>query len=42
VARLGIDVLANNAGGMTREREVTGDGHEKTFQVNYLAPFMGA
>jgi NAD(P)-dependent dehydrogenase (short-subunit alcohol dehydrogenase family) len=35
-----IDVLANNAGGMTRNREVTGDGHEKTFQVNYLAPFM--
>lgn len=36
-----IDVLANNAGAMFgRERQVTGDGHEMTFQVNYLAPFL--
>lgn len=36
-----IDVLANNAGAIFgREREVTGDGHEMTFQVNYLAPFL--
>jgi NAD(P)-dependent dehydrogenase (short-subunit alcohol dehydrogenase family) len=36
-----IDVLANNAGGMMgTEREVTIDGHEKTFQVNHLAPFL--
>lgn len=36
-----IDVLANNAGGVFgKERTVTRDGHETTFQVNYLAPFL--
>jgi NAD(P)-dependent dehydrogenase (short-subunit alcohol dehydrogenase family) len=35
-----IDVLANNAGGILGSREVTEDGHEKTFQVNHLAPFL--
>ena len=37
-----IDVLANNAGGVpsARSRQVTGDGHERAFQVNYLAPFL--
>jgi NAD(P)-dependent dehydrogenase (short-subunit alcohol dehydrogenase family) len=35
-----IDVLANNAGGIMGKRELTGDGHEKTFQVNHLAPFL--
>ena len=35
-----IDVLANNAGGFMGRREVTVDGHEKTFQVNHLAPFL--
>ena len=35
-----IDVLANNAGGIMGHREVTGDGFEKTFQVNHLAPFL--
>lgn len=35
-----IDVLANNAGGMTTKIEMTEDGYEKTFQVNYLAPFL--
>ncbi|MGN5734807.1 SDR family NAD(P)-dependent oxidoreductase [Arthrobacter psychrochitiniphilus] len=35
-----IDVLANNAGGVMGHREVTVDGHEKTFQVNHLAPFL--
>lgn len=36
-----IDVLANNAGGiMGAERRVTEDGHELTFQLNYLAPFL--
>jgi NAD(P)-dependent dehydrogenase (short-subunit alcohol dehydrogenase family) len=36
-----IDVLANNAGGiMSAQRETTVDGHEKTFQVNHLAPFL--
>jgi NAD(P)-dependent dehydrogenase (short-subunit alcohol dehydrogenase family) len=35
-----IDVLANNAGGILADRELTVDGHEKTFQVNHLAPFL--
>ncbi len=35
-----IDVLANNVGGIIHQRQVTEDGHEKTFQVNHLAPFL--
>jgi NAD(P)-dependent dehydrogenase (short-subunit alcohol dehydrogenase family) len=35
-----IDVLANNAGGVFGTRDKTRDGHEKTFQVNHLAPFL--
>lgn len=35
-----IDVLLNNAGGTWTKREVTTDGHEMTFQVNHLAPFL--
>ncbi|MFF1571947.1 SDR family NAD(P)-dependent oxidoreductase [Leifsonia sp. NPDC058292] len=35
-----IDVLANNAGGLYSKREVTVDGHERTFQTNHLAPFL--
>lgn len=35
-----IDVLANNAGGVFSPRQVTEDGFEKTFQVNYLAPYL--
>ncbi|MBK4346326.1 SDR family NAD(P)-dependent oxidoreductase [Lacisediminihabitans changchengi] len=35
-----IDVLANNAGGLMGDRTVTVDGHELTFQVNHLAPFL--
>ncbi len=35
-----IDVLANNAGGIMGRREETVDGHEKTLQVNHLAPFL--
>ena len=35
-----IDVLANNAGGIMADREVTVDGHERTMQVNHLAPFL--
>ena len=36
-----IDVLANNAGAIFgKERQLTVDGHEMTFQVNYLAPFL--
>ncbi|MEJ2671886.1 MAG: SDR family NAD(P)-dependent oxidoreductase, partial [Deltaproteobacteria bacterium] len=36
-----IDVLANNAGAIFgSERQVTPNGHEFTFQVNYLASFL--
>jgi NAD(P)-dependent dehydrogenase (short-subunit alcohol dehydrogenase family) len=36
----GIDVLANNAGGIFGDRTPTVDGLEKTIQVNHLAPFL--
>ena len=35
-----IDVLANNAGGIMGDRELTVDGYEKTLQINHLAPFL--
>src|SRR3954447_14958700 len=35
-----IDVLINNAGGIFSPRLETEDGHEMTFQVNHLAPFL--
>ncbi len=35
-----IDVLANNAGLLSRRRILTVDGHELTLQVNHLAPFL--
>lgn len=35
-----LDVLVNNAGGVFGRRSVTADGHETTFQVNHLAPFL--
>ena len=35
-----VDVLVNNAGLISEERQVTGDGLELTFQVNHLAPFL--
>ncbi|GFH34453.1 SDR family NAD(P)-dependent oxidoreductase [Streptomyces pacificus] len=35
-----IDVLANNAGGFFTSRKESADGHELTFQVNHLAPFL--
>lgn len=35
-----IDVLLNNAGGMASTVELTPDGYERTYQVNYLAPFL--
>ena len=35
-----IDVLANNAGGILGDRAKTVDGHEQTFQLNHLAPFL--
>jgi NAD(P)-dependent dehydrogenase (short-subunit alcohol dehydrogenase family) len=35
-----IDILANNAGAIFTSRTTSADGHEMTFQVNYLAPFL--
>jgi NAD(P)-dependent dehydrogenase (short-subunit alcohol dehydrogenase family) len=35
-----IDVLANNAGAIFTGRKTSADGHEMTFQVNHLAPFL--
>jgi len=35
-----IDVMAHNAGGLFPRRISTVDGHELTFQVNHLAPFL--
>jgi NAD(P)-dependent dehydrogenase (short-subunit alcohol dehydrogenase family) len=35
-----IDVLANNAGGIFPARQVTVDGFEMSWQVDYLAPFL--
>lgn len=35
-----IDVLANNVGAIVSQRQVTEDGHEKTFQVNHLSGFL--
>jgi NAD(P)-dependent dehydrogenase (short-subunit alcohol dehydrogenase family) len=35
-----LDVLVNNAGGQFSKREVTPEGFERTFMVDYLAPFL--
>jgi NAD(P)-dependent dehydrogenase (short-subunit alcohol dehydrogenase family) len=35
-----LEVLINNAGVFDRTRKVTADGYERTFAVNYLAPFL--
>lgn len=35
-----LNVLINNAGTLTMQREMTGDGFEMNFQVNHLAPFL--
>ncbi len=35
-----IDVLVNNAGLVSGRRTLTEDGHETTFAVNHLAPFL--
>jgi NAD(P)-dependent dehydrogenase (short-subunit alcohol dehydrogenase family) len=35
-----LDVLVDNAGTAVREREVTADGHERTWQTNHLGPFL--
>jgi NAD(P)-dependent dehydrogenase (short-subunit alcohol dehydrogenase family) len=36
----GVDVLVNNAGVISRERRLSEDGIELTFQVNHLAGFL--
>ena len=35
-----LDVLVNNAGAVFNKREVTPEGNERTFAVNYLGPFL--
>jgi NAD(P)-dependent dehydrogenase (short-subunit alcohol dehydrogenase family) len=35
-----LDILVNNAGIFQKEREMTPDGFEKTFQVNYLSHYL--
>jgi NAD(P)-dependent dehydrogenase (short-subunit alcohol dehydrogenase family) len=35
-----LDVLVNNAGAVYSKREVTPEGFERTFAVNYLGPFL--
>ena len=35
-----LDVLVNNAGTGTWRRQTTGDGYERTFAINHLAPFL--
>jgi NAD(P)-dependent dehydrogenase (short-subunit alcohol dehydrogenase family) len=35
-----IDALINNAGTLSQTRELSADGHERTFAVNYLAPVL--
>ena len=35
-----LDVLVNNAGAISHERQTTVDGFELTFAVNHLAPFL--
>ncbi|NND53870.1 MAG: SDR family NAD(P)-dependent oxidoreductase, partial [Gammaproteobacteria bacterium] len=36
----GLNVLINNAGHLTDHRQLSADGHELTFAVNYLAPYF--
>lgn len=40
LAGAGLDVLANNAGGIFGDRNKTVDGNEMTFQINHLAQFL--
>jgi NAD(P)-dependent dehydrogenase (short-subunit alcohol dehydrogenase family) len=35
-----IDLLVNNAGGMAKEKVVTGEGNEANFSGNHLGPFL--
>lgn len=36
----GLDMLANNAGGIFGDPKKTVDGNEQTFQINHLSPFL--
>jgi NAD(P)-dependent dehydrogenase (short-subunit alcohol dehydrogenase family) len=35
-----VDVLVNNAGGVTAERKITSEGNEASFAGNHLGPFL--
>ncbi len=35
-----VHILVNNAGGIFRRRDVTAEGHERTFALNVLSPFL--
>ncbi len=35
-----LDVLINNAGAVFTKKELTSEGFERTFAINYLAPFL--
>jgi NAD(P)-dependent dehydrogenase (short-subunit alcohol dehydrogenase family) len=35
-----LDVLVNNAGGLFSQRQVSDEGHERTWALNVLAPFQ--
>jgi len=35
-----LDVLVNNAGTVTRGRQITADGHERIWATNFLGPFL--
>jgi retinol dehydrogenase-12 len=39
-AHPGLDVLVNNAGVVTRDRQVSPDGHEVIWATNFLGPFL--
>lgn len=39
-AHSSLDVLVNNAGVVTRDRQVTADGHERIWQTNFLSHFL--
>jgi NAD(P)-dependent dehydrogenase (short-subunit alcohol dehydrogenase family) len=35
-----VDVLVNNAGGVTAEKKITSEGNEAAFAANHLGPFL--
>src|SRR5215471_6835858 len=39
-AHASLDVLVNNAGVAMRHRELTADGHERTWQTNFLGGYL--